>query len=216
MNPEFLHENARAVSRVVLRWGRVNFQDYPWRAEKDHWLALIAEILLSRTRAAAVLPIWMEFRKRYPNPRDLIVDDGANLEELLAPLGLNWRVALIRKLADELSDGDVPVQISELEKLPAVGPYVAAAHSSLHRNQRGVIIDSNVVRWISRLVGVVPGPETRRERWMAEMADGLTPKTVFRDYNYAVLDLSMTICVTQPKCNMCPVLKFCNYGSRKS
>jgi A/G-specific adenine glycosylase len=125
-------------------------------------------------------------------------------------------VDLIRKLARELSDRDVPAQISELEKLPAIGRYVAAAHSSLHRNHRGVIIDANVVRWICRLIGVEPRPETRRERWMTDMADGLTPKKVFRDYNYAVLDLSMTICTTRPKCNMCPVIKFCNYGSRNS
>ena len=216
MSPEFLRENARAVTRSVLKWGRTNFQDYPWRHESNHWLALIAEIMLSRTRAASVLPVWLEFRKRYPTPGDLIVDDDSNLDELLVPLGLRWRVDLIRKLAGELSDAPVPFRISELEKLPAVGPYVAAAHSSFHRNRRGVIVDSNVVRWICRLTGVEPGPDTRRDRWMVEMADELTPKTVFRDYNYAVLDLSMTICVTRPKCNACPVLKFCDYGSRTS
>ena len=146
----------------------------------------------------------------------MIADDSSNLDELLAPLGLRWRLDLIRKLARELSKRDVPGQTSELEELTAVGRYMAAAHSSLHRNGRGVIIDANLFRWICRLTGVEPGPETRREQWMAEMADWLTPKTVFRDYNYAVLDLSMTICVTRPECNICPVLKFCNYRSSNS
>jgi adenine-specific DNA glycosylase len=57
MKPESLRANARAVARAVLKWGRANYQDYPWRAEKDHWLALVAEVMLSRTRTASVLPV---------------------------------------------------------------------------------------------------------------------------------------------------------------
>jgi A/G-specific adenine glycosylase len=57
MKPEFLRANARAVARAVLKWGRANYQNYPWRAEKDHWLALVAEVMLSRTRTASVLPV---------------------------------------------------------------------------------------------------------------------------------------------------------------
>ncbi len=164
MKPEFLRANARAVARAVLKWGQANYHDYPWRAEKDYSLALVSEVMLSRMRTASVLPIWLEFRARYPILQELIVDDSSNLDELLATLGLRWRVDLIRKLARELSERDVPGQTSELEELPAVGRYMAAAHSSLHRNGRGVIIDANLFRWICRLTGVEPGAETRREQ----------------------------------------------------
>lgn len=62
------------------------------------------------------------------------------------------------------------------------------------------------------------GAETRRKRWVTELADALTPKRVFRDYNYAVLDFTMLVCRPRnPRCDICPVKRECAYylDSRK-
>ena len=211
MNPQFVRDHTRAISRSVLRWGRINYQAYPWRQERSAWLALVAEILLSRTRASSVIPVWTEFSRRYPNPEDLVDEVDSTLLELLAPLGLRWRIRLIKSLAATLYDTAVPTDLADLQKLPAVGTYVAAAHMSLYRNRRAVIVDVNIVRWICRLTGVNRKPDMRRNRWLNEIADELTPKTSFKDYNYAVLDLTMTLCTSRPKCAECPVSGFCNY-----
>ncbi len=216
MNPQFVIDHTRAISRFVLRWGRINYQAYPWRQERRAWLALVAEILLTRTRASSVIPVWTEFARRYPNPEDLADEVDSTLSDLLAPLGLRWRIRLIKSLAATLYGTAVPADLLGLQKLPAVGIYVAAAHMSLHRNQRAVIVDSNIVRWICRLTGVDRTPDMRRNQWLNEVADELTPKTSFKDYNYAVLDLTMTVCTTRPRCSECPVLKFCNRGLRET
>jgi len=215
MDPEFIRDNSRPIALAVLKWGRAHFQDYPWRHTSSPWLGLIAEIMLARTRAGTVVPVWTEFSSRYPTPEDLLNAPVGEPEELIESLGLRWRAPLIRSLAEELAGRDIPRVPHELEQLPGVGTYVAAAHASFHGNRRAVIVDANVVRLITRMTGREYGPETRRERWLTELADDMTPVRAFRDYNYGILDLSMTVCTRNPSCHECPVIKFCSYGSNK-
>jgi len=212
MNQEFVRQNARRITRRVLRWGRTHFQSYPWREQTDYWLTLVAEIMLSRTRASAVSQVYPKFASRFPTPSSLNRDLEPELAQIMAPLGLSWRVPLVVELACALGSETPPANPGELQKLPAIGPYVAAAHASLHRNRRATIVDANVVRWICRMVGEEAGPETRRQRWLTQLADLLTPVRSFRDYNYGVLDLSMTVCTPAPRCDVCPVVQFCAFS----
>jgi A/G-specific adenine glycosylase len=109
--------------------------------------------------------------------------------------------------------GEPPDDPTELQQLPGVGPYAAAAWLSLHRGKRALLVDNNVARWLARLECKAYDGETRRKRWVSELADDLTPKRSFRDFNYAVLDFTMTICVPgRPKCEICPLVGDCCYG----
>ena len=105
--------------------------------------------------------------------------------------------------------GEPPVDMGSLLALPGVGPYAASAFLSLHRNRRAFLMDANVVRWLCRMVGVAWDGETRRKEWINVLADRLTPARCFRDYNYAVLDFTMTVCARRPRCGECPVKRYC-------
>jgi len=48
---------------------------------------------------------------------------------------------------------DVPVNEEELRSITGVGSYTSAAWLSLHRDQRAVMIDSNIFRWLARMTG---------------------------------------------------------------
>ncbi len=58
--------------------------------------------------------------------------------------------------------------------------------------------------------------ETRRKKWLIELAD-LTPEYNVKDFNYAALDLTMTVCVPgTPHCDECPIgAGLCVYGKGK-
>jgi A/G-specific adenine glycosylase len=108
----------------------------------------------------------------------------------------------------------LPRTMDELVRLPGVGTYTAAAWLSLHRGQRAVIVDANVARWLSRMTGMQYSRDPRHVRWVNELAAQLTPPRVFRDYNYAVLDFTMTVCQPRlPRCRVCPVRRACREGS---
>tara|TARA_B100001123_G_C15316794_1_gene1026403 strand:+ start:1316 stop:1882 length:567 start_codon:yes stop_codon:yes gene_type:complete len=169
--------------------------------------------MLQRTRVHAVFPVWQEFAQLFPTPEDLLHKDQLILDKVMRSLGLQWRARLIRELAEALVKRDLRyTDKRSLMALPCVGDYISSAMLSLFLERRAVIIDSNVVRWISRMTGNDYDGETRRKGWFKEIADTLTPITTFRDYNYGVLDFTMTVCTQLPNCNLCPVSSYCQYN----
>jgi A/G-specific adenine glycosylase len=86
----------------------------------------------------------------------------------------------------------------------------------MHRWHRAVIVDANVSRWLSRMTGNPYQRDPRHVRWINELADRLTPRRVFRDYNYAVLDFTLTVCTPRnPACQICPLRRDCSYGQQR-
>lgn len=118
---------------------------------------------------------------------------------------------LLQQLA--ASGGTVPLNEAELRGLPGVGEYCAAALVSLHAGQRAVVIDSNIVRVLARLIGRPYDGETRRKKWLRDLAAALTPALDHTDYNYGLLDIAMTTCRARPQCNACPIAFACVTGS---
>jgi A/G-specific adenine glycosylase len=210
VNHRYVSDNADEISSLVTEWGRNNFQQYAWRSTKNRWLALVAEIMLQRTRAAAVTPVWDYWERVFPTPGDLLDSSHRAIEESFKSLGLVWRVEFLRKLAAEIkSANDIPANKADLMELSGIGDYISSAYLSLHGGVREPIVDSNVVRWLTRMIGVEADSETRRAKWIKELANELTPIDEYRDYSYGVLDLTMTICKGRPECAICPVAEFC-------
>lgn len=209
----------RQIQRVrhrLRRWGRQNYQSYPWRSDADGWLTFVAEVFLQRTQARQVEKVYREFRKLYPTPRCLLEADTLELSNLIGALGLAFRIQLLQEIARVAVDrnGVLPETIDELKSLKGVGMYTAAAWLSLHRGKRAVLIDSNVARWLSRMTGNPYNRDPRHVSWIKELAEELTPPRAFRDYNYAVLDFTMQLCTPRkPSCEYCPIRAECVYGS---
>ncbi len=201
----------------LLRWGRANFQVYPWRAESDPWLSLVAEFLLQRTRASQVQSVYLELRQKFPTAESLAASGTQGVRALTDRLGLHWRGPLLVEVAKRvaLRGGRPPETLEELRKLPGVGGYTAGAWLSLHRGRRMPIIDANVCRWLSRVTGLPYNRDPRHVRWVKDLAGRLTPRRAFRAYNYAILDFTMTICIPRnPQCPVCPLRPDCLYGLR--
>lgn len=205
------------IRSILWRWGRSNYQNYPWREVEKRWHGLLAEILLQRTKAKSVVNVFEQFVKKYPQPYDLALADKKDVETLMYPLGLRWRVPLIIEFAKTLNEigGVPPDSFENLIKLPGVGTYVAAAYLAFHENKRAVIIDTNVVRWICRLMDAKCDNETRRKKWFIELADKITPRRNVKDFNYSMLDFTMQICSKVPRCQICPIgPKLCLTGRK--
>lgn len=205
------------IRERLMAWGRTHYQEFVWRRrDLPVWQALVAEFLLLRTRAAQVEPVFGALQKRYPNPRAFGDAPDEELVDLVASLGLRWRGRLLVRLAREIGhrDGRIPLDPNELRRLPGVGDYVAAATLALHGGRRAVLVDSNIVRLLCRLVGSPFDGETRRRRWLREFADRLTPEAGYREYGYAILDHSMSVCRPRnPLCPECPLRDLCASAS---
>jgi A/G-specific adenine glycosylase len=173
-------------------------------------------LFLQRTQARQVEVVYREFRKRYPTPSALIRADSNEVSLLIRKLGLHSRLGLLRDIATIAVEhgGVLPEDKHQLMKLKGVGAYTAAAWLSLHRGKRAVLIDSNVVRWLSRMTGNPYNRDPRGVSWVTDLSESLTPCRAFQDYNYAVLDFTMKVCTPRnPDCGHCPIRTHCLYGS---
>lgn len=195
----------------ILAWAARNSSGFPWRKTENKWHALVAEIMLQRTRAQQVLPVYESFSAQYGSPADFLADET---DTTFASLGLSWRERELRKLAVILSQQPIPLTRQELLELPGVGDYISSAFLSLHSGKRDFIIDSNVVRLYGRFFGFDTDAETRRKKWFIELADRLTPIRKFRDFNYGLIDFTRTVCKPKPLCRQCVLRTKCHYPQR--
>jgi len=206
---DFSDEAIEHLRRGILSWGCANYVPFPWRNTDNVWHCLVAEMMLQRTRAEQVVPAYEAFAARYPNPEEYLLDHDSRV---FASLGLHWREPLLRKMAAVLSRDGIPSDKRSLMALPGVGDYVASAVASLHLGQRELLIDGNVVRLYGRYFGCPTDGETRRKLWVRELTERLTPKQEFREYNYAMLDFTRSLCGRAPICQECPIRTACAYA----
>jgi A/G-specific adenine glycosylase len=203
--------------KQLLPWGKKHFRVFPWRLTDNPYHILMAEVMLHRTQALQVVPVYEQFIRRFPDLSELANATEAELNERLYSLGLRWRISLIHEMVAQLInhfDGKVPSEKTDLLGLPGVSDYIASAVCCFAWNQPEALIDTNTVRITGRLFGWEVKDSSRRSSKfrdaIASLADPKEPKA----FNYALLDLAAQVCTKTrpPDCLNCPVLSHCTYG----
>lgn len=201
---------------LLIKWGKENFRDFPWRKTRNPYNVLVAEILLHRTRADQVVPLYNEFLKKFPTIEALADASEDDVTELLHPLGLRWRAKLLHKIAKAIVrqyDGRIPSESAELELLPGVSHYIASAVRCFAFGYPEVLLDTNTVRILGRLFGKRVTDGSRRSRKFRELYKSIIDQKHPREFNYAMLDLGALLCTpSSPKSDKCPVKDMCRYG----
>jgi A/G-specific adenine glycosylase len=203
--------------RAMIAWGNKHFRAFPWRLTDDPYRILMAEIMLHRTRARQVEPVYERFIERY---RDILALQQTPREELnsvLFSLGLHWRIDLIHQMVEELIvrfDGQIPYKKTDLLSLPGVGDYISSAVRCFAWNQAEPLIDTNTVRVVGRVFGLNIKDSSRRNQSIRELITALIDPVEPRRYNYALLDLADQVCTKKqpPNCGGCPLRRLCLFG----
>jgi A/G-specific adenine glycosylase len=213
-----------AITSKLLRWFSKNGRRFPWREtfeRPDPYIVLFTEIMLQRTKAEQVIPVYLEFVRRYPTFEILAKAPRRDVEHLFSRLGLVWRAKKVTELVEFLQGhfhGRIPDDPLMLRELPGVGDYVAKAVLCYAFGKNEAPIDTNVVRVISRLFGKRLNPDLgRRNKTILSLTQSLVPKGKdARSFNLALLDLGALICRTRPRCDECPLNLECEYYRQSS
>ena len=221
---EFLPEpgmaqKVAAMQESLRSWGPKHGRDYPWRHTRDPYRILIAEILLHRTRADQVCPIYLQFLEMFPDLPSLIRAEPESVKALMAPLGLRWRTDLLLKMVREIGErygGKIPLQREPLMALPGVGDYITSALLTFTDTSPEPIMDTNTVRVIGRVFGLKLNDSARRKKLFRQIMGLLVAGEESRDISFAMIDLAALICLPRnPLCERCPLLPICDYGTSR-
>lgn len=170
-------------------------------------------MMLRRTRAKQVVPVYEKFLRDYPSAAEMYRADSRELKASLNSLGLDWRIAQFEQLGRDLQErfeGEVPATREELMRLAGVSDYVADAVLVFAYRQPRAVIDANVARVITRHFGLREHAEARRDKAVRELADELLDRQHPREYNFAMLDLAALVCTAaNPKHDECPLRRTC-------
>ncbi|MFL4469614.1 A/G-specific adenine glycosylase [Tateyamaria armeniaca] len=206
----------RDLSDDLLEWYDVHARAMPWRvspgakkagARPDPYAVWMSEIMLQQTTVAAVTAYFQRFMARWPTVADLAAAEDSEVMGEWAGLGYYARARNLLKCARAVvadHGGQFPADHAALLKLPGIGPYTAAAISSIAFDLRHVVVDGNVERVMARMFDEhTPLPAAKPI--LTDHAERLTPDQRPGDYAQAVMDLGATICSPKsPACGICP------------
>lgn len=206
-----------ALRRRLLLWFKKNQRRYPWRRSGNWFHALMAEMMLRRTRADQALAVYRDFTKRYRTPRAALAAPPEELAAVLYPLGLEWRIRQLRETIGYVCDhygARGPRPEDELTDIPGVGPYSRAILRNRWFDAREAAVDVNVARIFARLTGARLHAESRRDRQLIRLVQEFVNHARANELNLALLDLAALVCrPTRPLCGQCPLEKSCAAAS---
>jgi len=186
---------------IVINWANKNLIKYPWRENRTPYKVLISEILLTRTKAKQVEPVYIKFIEKYPTLKAFLSKDLDNIEELIQSLGLKFRGDFIKEIVKQLKvefNQKIPNTIAELKKLKGIGDYGANAVLCFGFNKKSPLIDTNFIRIYDRVFGVKPKTKTAKsDKYLWQFSENLLPEDNFVNFNYGVLDLGGNTCLSR-------------------
>ena len=201
---------------ALLAWYDAERRDLPWRARPgvrpDPYGVWLSEIMLQQTTVKAVIPYYLRFLARWPT---VVALAAASLDDVLAAwagLGYYSRARNLYACAKAVAadcGGRFPRSVAELQKLPGIGPYTAAAIAAIAFGEAATPVDGNIERVVARLFAVrQPLPAAKSE--LKRLAATLTPAERPGDFAQAMMDLGAAICTPRrPSCLVCPVQSDC-------
>ena len=180
-------------SQQVLAWfddhGR---HDLPWQFDPTPYRVWVSEIMLQQTQVATVISYYQRFMQSFATVQVLAQANEDTVLQHWAGLGYYARARNLHYAAKQVvtMGGEFPQNLEGLMALKGVGRSTAGAILALGWQHRGVIMDGNVKRVLSRhfaIAGDSSSTAVQQQLWT--LAEQLTPHTRVAAYTQAMMDL---------------------------
>ena len=209
-------ERLEPFRQALLAWYDEYKRELPWRSQPSLYKTVVSEFMLQQTRVSTVLPYFERWIKLFPDFTALAKAPEEAVLKAWEGLGYYSRARNLHKLAKQVNSWKtIPEDADSWQALPGIGPYVAAAVTSISFGRPEAVCDGNVVRVLTRLFAkdeLFKDGATAQKKLRplaAELLDTNRPG----DYNQAMMELGAIVCHRQsPLCLTCPVIDFCKAG----
>jgi A/G-specific adenine glycosylase len=204
-------------ARCMVDWQRQQGRQHlPWQHTRDPYRVWLSEIMLQQTQVSTVLDYYPRFLERFPQVGALAAAAEDEVLGLWSGLGYYSRARHLHRCAREVVerfDGRFPGSAAQLVTLPGIGPSTAAAIAAFCFDERVSILDGNVKRVLTRVLGY--GADlavASHERDLWRLAEHLLPQQAgdMPAYTQSLMDLGATVCLPRKvQCEVCPVRHLC-------
>lgn len=200
------------IHERVLAWFDEHGRSFPWRAHRDPYQTLVAEVMLQQTQTGRVAPAYTTFLGKFPDVRALAHAPAMEVIQAWKGLGYNRRAVDLQRAAQAIEHehgGVVPSDPKILRALPGVGEYSASAVACFAYDRQVPVVDVNVRRVLSRVARASDELPLVDARALA--TEWLAPGDAYR-WNQALMDIGALVCrIDTPLCAQCPMKNFCSY-----
>ncbi len=171
--------------------------------------------MLQQTTFSSALPYYKAFLKKFPTVQALAQASEEQVLKAWEGLGYYARARSLHRAARQIvASGKAlwPQNAEEWKAVPGVGPYTAAALSSVLNGEKIAVVDGNVARVFARFwllpddFSKLPARQKLAERLQAEIDCAQVPG----NFNQAMMELGALVCTPRKaNCAACPLKKDC-------
>lgn len=192
----------------LLKWYNKNKRDLPWRRTGDPYKIWLSEVILQQTRVDQGMDYYLRFVKAFPDIHSLAGARQEKVIKLWQGLGYYSRARNLHATAKEVVrkfNGRIPDKYEDIIRLKGIGDYTASAILSIAYNKPFVVVDGNVIRFISRTFGITKSVHLSSvQNEIKSKAGKLLPEAMAGTFNQAMMEFGALQCVPQnPDCNSC-------------
>jgi A/G-specific adenine glycosylase len=206
----------KVMTDQLMLWFEDHRREMPWRGSKDPYHIWVSEMMLQQTQVATVESYYHNWIKQFPDVETLAKATLESVLKVWEGLGYYTRARNFHKGANYIVEHytdksePFPKTYQEWLKVPGVGPYTAAAVSSIAFAYPAAVVDANVKRVMSRLFCIhdnIASQKYHRDVFnLMNMA--------FFDHhpgwvNQAWMELGSLQCTPTPDCSLCPLQNQC-------
>lgn len=208
----FNPSSIRHFRKRLLAWYDRKKRDLPWRRSPSLYKTVVSEFMLQQTQVETVRPYFERWMRRFPDFATLARARSSTVLKAWEGLGYYSRARNLHALAKRIHAEGPPTDAIAWQALPGIGPYTAAAITSIAFNEPSVTVDGNVVRVLSRIMADATAFKGGAEaaRHFRPIAKKLLDRPRPGDFNQAMMELGATFCLPKnPRCGKCPVAGHC-------
>lgn len=204
MDERLLQKNIREVIKILKK------RYYKKNSFKDPFHVLISTILSQRTKDETTYSSSKRLFSKLKNINDFEKASVKEIEKLIYPVGFYKtkakRIKKVVKILKEKFNGKVPKNEKDLISLPGVGKKTAACVLVYGYGMSKIPADVHVTRISQRLGWVKKGLSPEKTQ---EVLEKIVPNNLKKVLNSILVEFGKDICGARPKCNVCPIRKYC-------
>jgi len=200
--------NKKNFAVKIAEWYQEHKRQLPWRETTDPYRIWLSEIILQQTRVAQGLPYYIRFIEHFPDIQALASASEQEVLRLWQGLGYYTRARNLHRCAKTIvhqNQGKFPDNFVDLQKLPGIGAYTAAAIASLAFHEPVAVVDGNVYRVLARIFGDDQDIASNQGKdHFFRKAQSLVPAAYPDIFNQAMMEFGALHCLPKnPYCEEC-------------